>query len=131
MYGIILRIMKSYSVDFRACVLRKLDEGMARAEVVNFFKISPATLTIWLRKRRETGDIAPVKRGRYKTRKLDDSALLSYIKEHNDSTLAEIAEQMNVSATAVRKRLIILGVSRKKNHAVRRAGREKETSIFS
>lgn len=110
--------MKSYSIDFRACVLRKLDEGMARAEVLDFFKISPATLVIWLRKRRETGDILPVKRGRYKTRKLDDSALLNHIKDNNDSTLAEIAEHFNVSTPAIIKRLKILGVTRKKNHAL-------------
>ncbi len=54
-------------------------EGMARAEVLDFFNISPATLTIWLRKRRDTGDISPVRRGRYKTRKLDDAQLLAYI----------------------------------------------------
>jgi transposase len=59
--------MKSYSVDFRSCVLRKLDEGMPRRDVLDFFKISAATLTIWLRKRRQTGDISPVKRGRYRT----------------------------------------------------------------
>jgi transposase len=71
--------MKSYSVDFRACVLRKLDEGMPRSEVLDFFNIGTTTLKIWLRRRRETGDISPVKRGRYKTRKLDDAALISYI----------------------------------------------------
>jgi transposase len=110
--------MKSYSVDFRACVLRKLDEGMPRAEVLSFFNIGVTTLKNWQRKHRETGDISPVKRGRYKTRKLDDSALLDYIKENNDSTLAEIAEYFSVSAPAIIKRLKILGITRKKNYAL-------------
>ncbi len=123
--------MKSYSVDFRACVLRKLDEGMARAEVLDFFNISPATLTIWLRKQRETGDISPVKRGRYKTRKLDDTALLNYIKYNNDRTLVEIAEHFNVASSSVHERLKILGISRKKNHALRRTKRTKKASVSS
>jgi len=123
--------MKSYSVDFRMCVLRKLDEGMARAEVLDFFKISPATLTIWLRKRRQNGDIFPVKRGRYKTRKLDDSALLAYIKDNNDNTLAEIAEHFGVASSSVHERLKILGISRKKNHALQRAQRAKARKISS
>jgi transposase len=122
--------MRSYSVDFRACVLRKLDEGMPRVEVLDFFKISSATLTIWLRKRRETGDVTPAKRGRYKTRKLEDSTLLSYIKDNNDSTLVEIARYFGVASSSVHERLKILGISRKKNHTVRRAGRAKKARIL-
>jgi hypothetical protein len=51
-----------------------------RAEVVDFFKISHATLTIWLRNRRENGDVRSIKRGRYKTIKLEYSLVLEYIK---------------------------------------------------
>jgi transposase len=123
--------MKSYGVDLRSCVLQKLDEGMSRGEVLSFFKIGATTLKTWLHKRRETGDISPVKRGRYKTRKLDDSALLSYIKENNDSTLVEIAEHFGVASSSVHERLKILGISRKKNHTVRRAGRGKAHKISS
>jgi transposase len=121
--------MKSYNIDFRACVLRKFDEGMARSEVVGFFKISPATLNNWLRTRRKNGDVSPVKRGRYKTRKLEDSAVLEYVKHNNDSTLVEIAEHFNVASSSVYQRLKILGISRKKNHAIRRAGRAKTHDI--
>jgi transposase len=121
--------MRSYSVDFRTCVLRNIDEGLPRLDVLRLFNISPATLTIWQRKRRETGDISPMKRGRYKTRKLDDTALISYIENNNDSTLAEIAEHFGVSTPAIIKRCKLLGITRKKNHTVRRAGRGKKKNI--
>ena len=51
--------MKAYSVDLRAKVLRAVDQGYAREEIVKLLGISQATIKRYLKQRRETGDVAP------------------------------------------------------------------------
>ncbi len=51
--------MKAYSKDLRLKVLAAVDRGMPRADVVEAFSVSPATVKRWLKKRRETGRVDP------------------------------------------------------------------------
>ena len=54
--------MRAYSVDWRAKVLRAVDQGYARKEIVKLFKLlglSPASIKRSLKQRRETGEMAP------------------------------------------------------------------------
>ena len=41
--------MKAYSVDVRAKVLRAVDQGYARQEIVKLLGVSPATIKRYLR----------------------------------------------------------------------------------
>jgi transposase len=50
--------MNAYSKDLRVRVLAAVDRGEPRREVVRVFGVSSATLGRWLRRRRETGDVA-------------------------------------------------------------------------
>src|SRR5207237_10276151 len=50
--------MKAYSVDLREKVLRAVDQGYPRAEVVKLLGVSRATIKRYLKQRRETGSVA-------------------------------------------------------------------------
>lgn len=50
--------MKAYSVDLREKVLRAVDQGYSRAEIINLFGVSRATIKRYLKQRRETGNIS-------------------------------------------------------------------------
>ena len=51
--------MNAYSKDLRARVLAAVDRGDPRALIVETFGVSLATVRRWLRRRRETGEVAP------------------------------------------------------------------------
>jgi transposase len=51
--------MNAYSLDLRLKVLKAIDRGIPRTEVVETFGISMPTLERYLRRRRQTGDLAP------------------------------------------------------------------------
>ena len=51
--------MRAYSVDWRAKVLRAVDQGYARKEIVKLLGLSPASIKRSLKQWRETGEMAP------------------------------------------------------------------------
>lgn len=54
--------MRTYSLDLRERVLAAVDRGMPRKEAVGVFGVSLATLKRWLKRRQETGSVAPRRR---------------------------------------------------------------------
>ena len=102
----------SYSIDFRKRALEYLDEGHTVRETAKTFKISPNTLSLWIKRRKETGNIQP-KRREYKS-KLDSEQLIDYLTNHPDAYQSEIAAHFGCTAATVCIRLKKLGYSRKK-----------------
>jgi len=51
--------MKAYSEDLRERVVRAVDQGKSRQEIVKLFAVSLATLKRYLKQRRETGSLKP------------------------------------------------------------------------
>ena len=51
--------MKAYSTDLREHVLKAVDQGYPRAQIVKMFGVSLATIKRYLKQRRETGDLRP------------------------------------------------------------------------
>src|ERR1700704_4502630 len=51
--------MKPYSQDLRERVVKAVDEGLSRGEIVKLFGVSEATIKRYLKQRRETGNLAP------------------------------------------------------------------------
>lgn len=51
--------MKAYSEDLRERVVRAVDQGKSRQEIVSLFGVSLATLKRYLKQRRETGNLKP------------------------------------------------------------------------
>jgi transposase len=51
--------MRAYSQEVRQQVLRAVDEGMSRVEIIEHFQVSRATIKRYLQQRRETGNVLP------------------------------------------------------------------------
>jgi transposase len=51
--------MRASSVDLREKVLRAVDQGSGRQEIVKLLGMSPATIKRSLKQRRETGHVTP------------------------------------------------------------------------
>src|SRR5437879_12245302 len=51
--------MKAYSLDLRERVLRAVDQGETRSEIVRKLGVSLATIKRYVKQRRETGDVRP------------------------------------------------------------------------
>lgn len=112
---------KTYTLDFRIQVLKSLDRGNSYDEVCKFFSISLATLYRWIRLKNKKGEPQCNPREIYKEQKLPKDELLVALEKTPDATLLELAQQFNCSAPAVYYRLKKFGITRKKNHPLRRA----------
>ena len=51
--------MRAYFYDLRQRILRAVDQGKPRAEIIKMFDVSRATIKRYLKLRRETGDVKP------------------------------------------------------------------------
>jgi transposase len=51
--------MRAYSQEMRQQVLRAVDEGQSRAQIIDRFQVSRATIKRYLKQRRETGTVLP------------------------------------------------------------------------
>lgn len=51
--------MRAYSQDLRQQVLRAVDNGQSRAEIMELFQVSRATIKRYVKQRRETGTVLP------------------------------------------------------------------------
>ena len=91
-----------YSNDLRKRVLSYYDANHKQEATCEVFGISRATLTAWLKLRRDTGsaDLRPRPQVR-RSRKLDTAALTAYIEQHPDAYLREIAAVFKVSVSTV------------------------------
>jgi transposase len=51
--------MRAYSQDVRQQVLRAVDDGKSRTEIIDYFHVSQATIKRYMKLRRETGAVVP------------------------------------------------------------------------
>lgn len=113
--------MKAYSIDLRERVVAASDAGDAtREQVAARFSVSVPWIRKLLRRRRETGSIAPKPRGGGRAPSFDGEAagrLRAAVRADDDATLAELARASGVSccASAVHRALTRLGITRKKS----------------
>ncbi len=49
--------MRAYPQDLRQQVLRAVDEGISRVQIMDLFQVSQATIKRYLKQRRETGTV--------------------------------------------------------------------------
>jgi len=75
----------------------------------------------WVKLFREKGTLedAP-RRAPYKVRKIDSKELFAMIEKNSDATLKELAKEFGCWPSAIERRLKKLGITRKKNHPLRR-----------
>jgi len=83
--------MKAYSQDVRERVLRAVDLGHPRAEIVQLFGIALSTLKRYLKLRREEGHVRPKAiPGRPPTKRTQvEAGVLPQLQAHDDATLEQ------------------------------------------
>lgn len=90
--------MRAYSMDLRKRVLADSDAGLPTKQVAEKYNVS-RTWVRWLKqRRRETGEIAPRRRGGRKP-KIDRAQLAACVEQQPDATLAELRERLGVDCS--------------------------------
>jgi transposase len=125
--------MKPYSQDLRERVLRAVDTGMPRSQIVTTFAVSEATIKRYLKQRRETGHVQPKAIPGRPARKgaALQAGLLPQLQAHEDARLEDHCQQWQaehgvpVSTATMSRAIRRLGWTRKKSrwqpaNAVRR-----------
>ncbi|MCP4852503.1 MAG: hypothetical protein GY900_12335 [Actinomycetia bacterium] len=110
----------SYSLDFRKSVIENIESGKSWNEVLKTFSIHRSTLDRWLKKSRIEGSLEDAPRRSYGVRKIDSTLLLESLEKNSEATLVELAREFDCWPHAIHRRLKKLGITRKKNHALRR-----------
>lgn len=118
----------AYSVDFREKVVQYVDAGHQQREAAGAFGISLSTVNKWHQQFEKTGDLSDKPR-RTSFKKIDPIKLEEYVTKHPDAYLKEIAVVFDCSATAVKKALVRLGYTRKKNLSLPRAKPGESSTI--
>ena len=122
--------MRAFSMDLRERVIAACDEGGAtREQVAARFSVSVRWVRDLLKRRRDTGSIAPRPRGGGRAPAFDGAAaarLREAVRADDDATLQELSEAVGVRccASAVHRALERLGITRKKS----RGGRPSRTA---
>lgn len=114
--------MRAFSYDLRQRILRAVDQGMPRAEMIQTFAVSRSTIKRYLTLRRKTGDVKPKAiPGRPSKKGVAlHVGLLSQLEAHPDVTLAEHCQfweathGMHVSSATMSRAITRLNWTRKK-----------------
>lgn len=107
----------SYSKGLRERAVKYYKSGHTLKETSEIFGAGINTISQWVKKYKETGDLSnkPLKRG---FKKIDPEKLVSFLEENPDAFLKETAEEFGCSTEAVRKAIKRLGITRKKRHCI-------------
>jgi transposase len=121
--------MKPYSMDLRERVVAARDaRDGTRQQIAARFSVSVSWIRDLLKRRRDTGSIAPRPHGGGRAPAFDGAAaarLREAVRADDDATLEELSEAVGVRccASAVHRALRRLGITRKKS----RGGRPSRT----
>jgi transposase len=127
--------MKAYSVDLREKVLRAVDQGYSRKEIIKLLGVSSATIKRYLKQRRETGSLAPKAIPGRPPRKLGplQAELVAQLQAHDDARLKDYCRMyeqshgVSVSTATMSRAIKRVGWTRKKRRWVPlSAGRKSE-----
>ena len=102
----------SYDKKFREKTIEYYEKGNTYRETAETFVIAVSTLTEWIRRKREEGELERKYRS-YKT-KINKEELSKYLREYPDAYQAEISKYFNCSVSTVCKTLKQLKITRKK-----------------
>ena len=122
--------MKPYSMDLRERVVAACDaRDGTREQIAARFSVSVSWIRDLLKRRRDTGSIAPRPHGGGRAPAFDGAAaarLRQAVRADDDATLEELSEAVGVRccASAVHRALKRLGITRKKS----RGGRPSRTA---
>lgn len=114
---------KYYSQDMRLAALSCISRGEKCEDIIKFFGISLKTLSNWVKMERKGGDLSPNIRVSYRDGDSFRDQLKQVLKCSPDLTLDELSELLPRHRTKIFYHLNKLGITRKKNHAIRGTGR--------
>jgi transposase len=115
--------MEAYSQDLRERVVRACDAGtQTHREIARRFGVSTAWIRRLLQRRRETGSIGALPRGRGPKPKISGQRLeklRALVEQDPDATLEELRRRMRLKCakSTVFLALLRLGLSYKKSHS--------------
>ena len=118
-----------YSIDLRKRVIKYVEEGGRKSEACRIYQICSDTIYRWIREYKKEGGIKARLRKVYKTRKIEKEKFVSYIEEHPDDLLEEIAERFKVSIGGVWKACRRWKITRKKNSSIQGKKRRRTKSV--
>ena len=113
------------SVDLREAAVAYYEKGHRLKETAEIFGVGKSTVSNWVKKKRETGDLnnKPLKRG---FKKIDPQKLKTYVAEHPDATQQEMADVFGCCNQAISKALKRCGITRKKRRTVTKNKTQKK-----
>lgn len=120
---------KSYSVDLRERVLQYLEKNNNREAASRLFQVGIATIYRWLARKKEKGNVEPLRRP-YAYKIIDDQKLLDYIEKNPDHFLSEIGRHFNLTPQAIFYALKRLKVTRKKSSSSTTKGMKRKERVF-
>jgi transposase len=106
----------AYSKDLRDRVMGFVDKGGTKAEAARRYEVSLRTVHLWINQGRAHVAGKP---GPTTSRKFDRAELAALVKRQPDLLLRELAAHFGVGVNTIHHALIRMGISRKKNAAVR------------
>lgn len=115
--------MKILSIDLRRRIVESYESGKTRTykETARMFGVGEATVSRLIRKKKETGDLLPGKRGGGPQRMVDMAWLRENAKEYPDKRLIDRVEDwekktgFRVSLSTMCDAMHVIGYSYKKN----------------
>lgn len=108
----------AHSEDLRRRVIKFIRQGGSKAEASRRYEIGLRTIHTWVGR---GDDQKPRKPGPKGAHKIDMKKLASMVGSNGtDRMLKEIAKEFRVDQSAISKAFKRLGITRKKNHALRR-----------
>ena len=118
--------MKAYSIDLREKVLRAVDQGYPRDEIIKLLGVSRATIKRYLKQRRETGNVSvrPIPGRPSKKFAPLQAGLVAQLQAYPDATLErhcqiwEHEHGLRVSPTTMGRAIRRVGWTRKKRQWV-------------
>ncbi|MBQ3564572.1 MAG: hypothetical protein IJA14_00315 [Alphaproteobacteria bacterium] len=120
--------MAVYSEDLRVRVVEFLEKGHTQKEAAEVIGVSAKSVWIWNKMHKE-GKRLVFEFVPRSPHRINHEKLSTYVKEHPDAYLREIAAHFSVAITTIWNALRRLGVSYKKTHNLPRSGLEKTEKI--
>jgi transposase len=121
--------MAGYSEDLRVKVVEFLKKGHTIKETAETFGISMKSVSIWKKMDKE-GKRLVFEFVPRSPHRINHEKLLTYVKEHRDAYLREIAAHFSVGLTTIWNALHRLGVKYKKTKNLQRSGSRKAEKIY-
>ena len=121
--------MAGYSEDLRVKVVEFLKKGHTIKETAETFGVSMKSVSIWKKMDKE-GKRLVFEFVPRSPHRINHEKLLSYVKEHPDAYLREIAAHFSVGLTTIWNALHRLGVKYKKKENLPGSGSEKAGKIY-